>query len=687
VSVETTPAPPEGAHVRSRGVLPRVRASVAAAVPFIPALLILAIWAGSVTKLGSYYPIDWYLWSLATTLVLAFAVVAGGRALPAPRLARIALAAFGAWVAWNYVSLLWADSPGSAWDAANKLFMYLAGAWTLALIPWRARPALMLLGAWSLVLATVGALNLDSALSASDISPFFIDGRYSEPFGYPNGVAAAAALGMLPALALSARREVPVPLQAVFLGIAAFLVELALLPQSRGALIGMAVGLPVLVILSPDRLRLVPRVAVLGGALAFTAQKILDVSEATTTRSHLVSPVLEEAVRAMGVTVAWAAGIGLVLSLIDRYVRLGERGTRRVTFAMNAGLVLGVLAALAVLAVSASRISDVANEAWGKFRTGTSDDGGDHVLSTGDPQRYDYWSASYHLFLENPVSGIGAGNFGHQYAARREFERHSRYAHNFGFRILAETGIPGAVAFLALIAAIGAGVLLARIRVDPAGRAVIATTVGMLAYFLVHAALDWLDEFPALAAPVLALPFVGLALLRGTASSRPARARASALKWAAISILLMAALVSAALPYLSYRYLARGREAGANDPALAYREFQRARDVNPLSVEPDLARGTLDVRLGRNRDARADFHAALEREPNWYAHFELSLLASHEGRFEDAATALARARRLNVADPMLYEMARRIRHKRRVDPQRFNRLVLRDSLYQPDRLR
>lgn len=647
----------------------------------------LAIWTGSISDFGSYFPVQWYLWALAATAVLITVVVAAGRLVPASRPAQLALAALAAWVAWNYLSILWADAPGPAWDAANKLFMYLAGAWTLALLPWRVRPALVMLGAWSLSLAAVGALSLSSALRAAELTDFFIDGRYAEPFGYPNGVAAAAALGMLPALALSARREVPVPLQAVFLGVAVFLLELTLLPQSRGALLGVGVGLPVLVVLSPDRLRLVPRVAVMGAALALTAQKIVEVSDATT-RTALISPVLEEAVDAMLLTVIVAVAVGLVLSIIERYVKLGERGTRRVTRTMTAGLVLTGLAALALLAVSAGRISSVANEAWGNFKTGTSDDSGAHVLSTGDPQRYDYWSAAFHLFLENPVSGVGAGNFEHQYAARRDFEKHSRYAHNLGFRIVSENGVPGALAFLAFLGAFATGVLAAQRRVDPAGRAVIAVCAGALAYFLVHASLDWLDEFPPLGGPAFALPFMGLAMLPAAASRSGASVRYRRMAAVATGVLLAAALVSLALPYLSNRYVARGRAlAKQHHPARAFDDFDRARSLNPLTVEPDLARGTLAVRLGREAEARAAFNAALEREPNWYAHFELSLLAAHNGDFRAAGLALARARWLNVNDPMLYEMARRIRRQKRVDPQRFNRLVLDQSLFESDRLR
>jgi tetratricopeptide (TPR) repeat protein len=669
--------------VSGRGARDRLAAALASFARLFPAILILAIWTGSVFRYGSYFPVHWYVWALATVAVLAIVIAASGRVLPASRHAQIALGAFAVWVAWNYLSILWADAPGAAWDAANKLAMYLAGAWTLALLEWRSRSAMGMVGAWSLIMAAVAAGSLSSALSASDLTDFFIDGRYAEPFGYPNGVAAAAALGMLPALALSARREVPVVLQAAFLGVAVFLLEVTLLPQSRGAFIGLAAGVAVLVLLSPDRLKLVPRIAVLGVALGLTASKIVDISEATT-RTRVISPVLDEAVRAMLLTVAVAIAIGLVLSLIERRVRVGERARKRIGVAIAVG---ATLVALAGLAVSAAKLSSTASEAWDNFRTSTSDDSGAHVLSTGDPQRYDYWSAAYHLFLENPASGVGAGNFAHHYAARRDFEKHSRYAHDIGFRIISENGIPGALAFLTMLAAIGAGALSARRRADPAARAAIATTTAMLAYFLGHASFDWLDEFPALAGPALALPFVGLALLPAAGGRSALRVRTRRLTAAGIAVLLAGVLASLTIPYMSHRYVARAQAAADENPAAANRDFQRARDINPLTVEPDLSRGTLAVKRGRWREGSAAFTAALEREPNWYAHFELALLAAREGRFREAKARLHTARRLNVADPALYELARRIRHRRKVDPRRFNKLVLDVSLFKRDRLR
>ena len=58
-----------------------------------------------------------------------------GRVLPAARGARMALALLAAYVAWAFLSLLWADSTGSALEAAHKLLFLLVLAWTVSLLP------------------------------------------------------------------------------------------------------------------------------------------------------------------------------------------------------------------------------------------------------------------------------------------------------------------------------------------------------------------------------------------------------------------------------------------------------------------------------------------------------------------------------------------------------------------------
>src|SRR2546429_5661691 len=71
--------------------------------------------------------------------LLCVMVVAGHRARLGSRSANVALALFGAFAAWNLLSILWAGSRASALEAGGGLLLYLATAWGIALLPRRGR--------------------------------------------------------------------------------------------------------------------------------------------------------------------------------------------------------------------------------------------------------------------------------------------------------------------------------------------------------------------------------------------------------------------------------------------------------------------------------------------------------------------------------------------------------------------
>jgi tetratricopeptide (TPR) repeat protein len=64
-----------------------------------------------------------------------------------------------------------------------------------------------------------------------------------------------------------------------------------------------------------------------------------------------------------------------------------------------------------------------------------------------------YWKAAFAIAGEAPLRGVGLDNFEeHFYRVKSEVQQESGYAHNDYLQILAETGAPGLLAFLALLA-------------------------------------------------------------------------------------------------------------------------------------------------------------------------------------------------------------------------------------------
>lgn len=86
-------------------------------------------------------------------------------------------------------------------------------------------------------------------------------------------------------------------------------------------------------------------------------------------------------------------------------------------------------------------------------------------------ERMAYWYAAWFMFVDSPLRGVGPGNFGVAYErfAVRGWETLpalATHAHNYYLHLLAETGFPGLIAHLALLAGLVASGAAA-IRRDP----------------------------------------------------------------------------------------------------------------------------------------------------------------------------------------------------------------------------
>jgi tetratricopeptide (TPR) repeat protein len=74
---------------------------------------------------------------------------------------------------------------------------------------------------------------------------------------------------------------------------------------------------------------------------------------------------------------------------------------------------------------------------------------------------------------------------------------------------------------------------------------------------------------------------------------------------------------------------------------------------------------------------RSSFRRALERNPdNWYAHLELAIAAALAGDRSDALQRLEQARELNPSEPILRDIAERVRRGEPISPGAVDRLFL-----------
>jgi hypothetical protein len=662
------------------------------------AAALLALWVVWIGASGGYYGDVWYPSTLALGSVAALLVLAARRRPVLARAPRIALLAFFALVALNYLSMLWAGSKGTALEASNKLVLYALVALVFSCLAWTPRLLAMMLGAWALAIAAFCAVGLIDATSASNLDRFFVQLRWATPLHYSNATAALAVMGMWPALILASRRELAPWLRTLFLPVAVFLAGVAFLPQSRAAVLGLVLTIPIVVAFASDRVRLLARLAIVGGALAFVVPRTVAVDDAISA-GHPVGPVLGRAAAGMLLTSLVALLLGALLALLEwrwdrRATRLAPRpsapgqrpplvvhgrlASRRARLIVGAlVLCLAVGAAAPVVVHETRKIYNTANH--------DSSFGPTRILSATPEERLDYARVALHMFTSQPILGAGAGNFGPRYDALRHYDKHSKYTHDLALRALSETGIVGLLLLVLVLGGLAYGLIASALRSEGLARACTVAALAIAAYFLVHDSLDWMDEFPALAAPALGFAMAALTLRRpvqargpvlpvrvGTDARHPlvrVGARAGA------ALVCLSVLVAVSSAYVASRYNGRALATFRTNSRSAYADVNRAEELNPVDITSVITEGTIALNLGDTVRARAAFQRALKREDNWYPHLQLALLDAGARQFLAADAELALARRLDADDPVIAQAEVMLRQRLPIDPVDFDRLL------------
>ena len=231
------------------GLAPDLPALVAG----LPVIALMLVWA---VHDGGYDADTWY-WGALVILALLTAVVIGRglRTVAISRPARVALIAFALYVAWSYLSIAWAESPGDALEGSNRALLYLLVFATMLILPWTSRGVLVALLTFTLGVGVLAVVLLFRLASGHDVASLVIDGRLAAPTGYFNSTAALFTIETLLAIALASRRELPGPLRGALIAFACAGLQLAVIVQSRGWLFTLPLVALVTIVILPDRLR------------------------------------------------------------------------------------------------------------------------------------------------------------------------------------------------------------------------------------------------------------------------------------------------------------------------------------------------------------------------------------------------------------------------------------------------
>lgn len=647
----------------------------------LPALLVVATALVLAPLEGGYAPSIWYVAGLfLLALVVLVAVVAPPGPAERSPLVTAAVGALALFAVWNLASIAWADDRGAAWEGGNRTVVYTLAAGLLALRPWSRRVGAGAIAAIGIVVALVAVGVLVATSVADRPSDMFLEGRLAEPIDYANATANLWLVGLFPCLWMAIASAARWPQRAAGLAGAALLLQMALLSQSRGALLALVAASVVFLALAPVRAAALLALAVPVALAAAGFDTLTAVRQATSVAAQ--QDAMADARGTILIACLAAAAAGALAGLLHPRLPAAARGAR----ARRGGDVAVAALALAAVVAAALAVGDPGrwlDDRWADFKTSgytKVDQGRTRFNGSLGSSRYDFWRVSLDMFRDEPLTGLGADNFAARYLLERRSDESPVHPHSLAFRLLGQLGLVGTALFVAFLAAALAAALRARRRTSDGGREIVAAGLAGFCAWFVHALVDWLWVFPALVLLALALLFVAARVSEDEPLSpeRPAGERhpARRLTVAVAGLAALLAAASLAGPGLAARYTAAAYRETA-EPELMLARLDRAARLDRLSAEPLIARGILARRLGRADLARDVLLDAIRREPqNWFAHFELALTDGAAGRREEATAAARRASRLNPRQRTVRVLLDALRGDGPIDPDAFEATIV-----------
>ena len=593
-------------------------------------------------------------WAPIALFILVVLASAARRRLSGPPL--VAVAAIWLLAAWSLASALWGASPESALEQGSRSLLY-AGLFALPLVTLRDRRSVQAVAAAALgglALITVGTFMhvLVDGESA------FLAGRLDDPIGYRNGTAALFVLAFWPLLCVAATRRVSTLLRAPAFAIALLALGMALLTQSRGALIGFVAGGAIAILVGPDRLRRAWLSIVAVGAIAIASGTLLEPYRAFTDGEPVTASLISGAAAVLALVALAGLLAVVVLSVYDNGLRAEGstwQGLRKLT---AGGLAVFVLVAGAGTLVAVGNPVTFVQDKYDEFSQLDTAAPADTRLGSTGGQRYDIWRIALHEFEDRPIGGVGAGSYRFGYYRERSTDRNLSTPHSLPMALISETGAVGILLFVLFLGAIGTTFAL-RWRMTPlASRRWACAAAAAGAVLIGQCFVDWLWEIPGLAGlGVLALGLAVAWLDLPEHAPQPLQ-RAVLARRGVTVVLVLAALVVTAI-YLSDFHVRQARAAGQGSATEQLAAARSAAGLNPLALPPKLLQAGALEELGRVGEARDALEQARRLEPENFVVY--GLIGDLETRRDDDAAALRAYRRalaLNPGDVGLQQLAR-----------------------------
>jgi O-antigen ligase len=527
------------------------------------------------------------------------------------------------------------------------------------------------------VAAGIGAVAVSVLVDLFGSAPghLFVEGRLNLPLGYINAEATVFIMGFWLCFSVVERRAAR--LAGAGAGTATLMACLALLTQSRGAVLAMVGSIVVVMALVPgSRVRRAYALLACAAGVAAAGGPLADVYDTATTAGSIPADVGHRAalaivVASLGVGIVWAGALLALRRLAERRPELPARLARTGVAVLAAGALL--VAGVAV--ASAGRIEEKLSTQWTAFTSNGSTLGARQASTTtdrlvsGSGARYDYWRVAVDAFAEKPLLGVGAGNYDRPYYQKRTTAEDVHQPHSIELQALSELGLGGA----ALLACFIAGLAIAAVRMraaasaSPLSATLMVAGVGVVTSWLVHTSVDWIHLMPGITGIALVM-IAPLALNRRPAEAvvrAPARTGRFALRPVAVAgaglagLALVVGASSLSRQGLADVFRNRADDALAARPADAIKEANRSLRLDAENPRTYYIKAAALARFNAAEAARQTLVRAASKEPdNFVTWTLLGDLAVRRGRLAEAQRNYRRASALNPQDLTLRQLAK-----------------------------
>ena len=280
-------------------------------------------------------------------------------------------------------------------------------------------------------------------------------------------------------------------------------------------------------------------------------------------------------------------------------------------------------------------------------------------FTTGAGNRYDYWRIALSQLGDQPVRGVGAGNYDRSYFLQRRTTEDIRQPHSIELQALAELGLVGGIALALFLGAVLFG-FARRARgahTSLADRGLAVAAGGAFLVWLIHTSVDWLHLIPGVTGLALASAAVLVGPWRRSAAEPATAVRRTVVVVLAIVIVLGAALVGRSA--LAEKYRSDAQDLIQVAPARAIAKADESLALNDEALDTYYAKAAAYSRLDDYRRARSALLQAAHREPHDFVTWGLlGDLAVRRGALAEARNAYREAARLNPRDRELARFAR-----------------------------